>query len=103
MATCLVQGRLDVLVYSEEVGRVVLLLDGGQATVVVAVGGADALLALLHHEIEVGSLQIIWMDGFPVFLGPGLERWGIRRVTVNTTNDHRIGCVPAIPSGLVSP
>ena len=30
--------------------------DGGQAVVVVAVGGANALLALFHQVIDVGAL-----------------------------------------------
>ena len=45
--------RLDVLVYAEDVVGVVLRLDAREAVVVLAVGGADALLAFLHHEVDV--------------------------------------------------
>src|SRR6266496_1422754 len=41
-------GGVDVLVDREDVLGVVLRLDAREAVVVVAVGGADALLALVH-------------------------------------------------------
>jgi hypothetical protein len=42
-----VVGVVDVAIIREEVGRIVLLLDGGQAVVVVAEGSFNALLAPL--------------------------------------------------------
>src|SRR6266446_1808705 len=46
-------GRPDVLVYPEEVGRVVFLLQRSQALVVVAIGRLESCIALIvHHEIR---------------------------------------------------
>lgn len=44
---------VDVLVNAEDVRGVVLRLDTREAVVVVTVGGADTLLALVHHEVDV--------------------------------------------------
>ena len=45
--------RLDVLVDMEEVVRIILAFNPSQPLVVVAVGGLDPVLALLHHEVDV--------------------------------------------------
>ena len=45
--------RLHILVDMEEVVRIVLAFNFSQPLVVVAVGGLDPVLALLHHEVDV--------------------------------------------------
>src|SRR5215475_9158757 len=41
--------RRNILIHVEEVLRIVLRLDRRQTRIVPAIGGANALLALLHH------------------------------------------------------
>ena len=48
-------GGLDVLVDMEGVVRVVAVLDLGEPVVVAAVGRFDAVLALVHQEVDVGA------------------------------------------------
>src|SRR4028119_2209770 len=45
--------RLDVLVHAEEVGRVVLVLEGDQPLVVLAIGVSHHLLSLFEEAREV--------------------------------------------------
>jgi predicted ferric reductase len=45
--------RLDVLVRAEEVVRVIFCLDGREAVEILAIGRADAIFALIHHEIHI--------------------------------------------------
>ncbi len=49
--------RLDILVDTEQIVRVVLRLNRRQALVVVAVGRLDAVLALVHHHVDVGPAR----------------------------------------------
>ena len=49
---------------------IVLLLDRRQAVIVLPEGGFDAILALFHHEIDVGASGRVRMQGVKVFLGP---------------------------------
>src|SRR6516165_5248403 len=55
--------RANVLVHPEEVSRIVLLLDRGQTVVVLAEGGSHALLALLHHEVDIGASGRVRVQG----------------------------------------
>src|SRR5947207_10578303 len=68
----------DVLVHVEEVVRVVLCLGLRQPLVVAAVGGLNPLLSLLHHEVDVGAAEGVWMKRLPVVDGPGPDRVGPR-------------------------
>src|SRR5215469_15156658 len=52
---CISGARLDVLVDVEEVGRVVRRLHLCQLLIVVAVGGFDHVLALVHNHVDVGT------------------------------------------------
>src|SRR5579864_4491438 len=63
-------GGLDVLIHAEEIRWIVLVLDGGQALVVVPIGGFDALLAFFHHEIHVRAARRIGVQILPVLPGP---------------------------------
>src|SRR3569623_2824987 len=59
-------GRPDVLVHPEQVRGVVLLLDGREPIVVVAIGGPHSRIALIvHHEVDVPSAGIDWMQRLP--------------------------------------
>jgi len=48
---------LDVLVYAEEVCRVILLLDGGKSSVIVAERCLNSLQSFVHHEVDVRSAR----------------------------------------------
>src|SRR6187402_383598 len=63
--------RSDVLVHPEEIGRIVRLLRGSEAGVVVAIRRSKPGVALIiHHEIRVRPAQIEGMHRLPVGLGP---------------------------------
>src|ERR687898_3478262 len=56
--------RPHVLVHAEEIRRVVLALEGDQAVVVFAVGGADAVGAVIAvEEVHVGCLGDLRLRG----------------------------------------
>ena len=44
---------LNVLIYAEQVRRIVALLDLCQAVVILGVCRSDASFALLHHEVDI--------------------------------------------------
>src|SRR5262249_54612799 len=79
--------RQNVLVDVEHVARIVLRLDLAEPLVIRAVGGADAVLALVHHEVDVSPTGRVRVDGFPVLLRPALQDLGVRRVGVDARND----------------
>ena len=63
--------RPDVLVDAEQIGRIVFLLQRGEALVVVAEGRLDARLAfVVHHEVGIGAGEIERMDRRPIVLWP---------------------------------
>src|SRR5262249_11346562 len=68
---------LDVLVEVEGVVRVVAALDLGEAVVVAAVGGFDALLALAHHEVDVAAACRGRVQLLPVVAGPLRDEAGV--------------------------
>src|SRR5450631_1363612 len=66
-------GRQDVLVDPKEVFRIVLRFHRRETCVVLAVGRLDAPLDLVvHHEIDVSSLEIKRMNRRPVGASPRL-------------------------------
>jgi hypothetical protein len=98
-ARCL-SGRSNVMVHPEQVARVVLLLQRGEAFVIAAVGRLEARLALIvHHEVRVGATEIERMDRVLVVLRPFLQDRGHRRIRVDSDDRHRPGCVRAVPGG----
>src|SRR5258708_37962272 len=66
--------RRNVLVYAEKVGRIVLLLQCAQTSVVVAIGRFDTRLAfVVHHEVRIGAFEVKGMDGCPIIPRPLLQ------------------------------
>ena len=62
--------------------------------VVVAVGRLDAAVGLVvHHEVDVGALEVERVHGLPVRAPPVLQRVGLLRVGVDPGDDHRPGRV----------
>lgn len=80
-------GGLDVLVDAEEIRGVVFFLDGGEAFVIVAVGGLDALLAFLHHEIDVRATGRKRMESFPIVLAPIDDFRVVRGIGIHADDD----------------
>src|SRR5688500_16656302 len=63
--------RLDVLVDVEEIVRVILALYLGKPLIVVAIGGAHALLSLvIHHHVDIRTPCRIGMNGIPIGARP---------------------------------
>src|SRR4028118_1256424 len=58
--------RSDVLVHTEQVGRVVLVLEGDQPLVVLAVGVSHHLLSLFE---EAGEVEVHAAVGEPLHVG----------------------------------
>src|SRR5215831_9216871 len=79
--------RLDVLVHAEEICGVVLLLNAGETTVIVAESGLNPILALVHHEVDVSAAGGIGMQGLPIFLAPGRDLLRVSRVGVHAHDD----------------
>src|SRR5262249_4594192 len=77
----------DVLVDVEDVLRVVALLDPGEPVVVAAVGGPDPVLALGHHEVDVGAAGRGRVQRLPVLPGPLRHRGHVGRVRVDADDD----------------
>src|SRR5690242_16253124 len=61
---------LDVLVYREQVLRIVFRLDPAQTGVVVAVRRLHSILSFVHHEVDVGPAGRVGMQRFPIASGP---------------------------------
>src|SRR5690242_3908951 len=72
--------RLDVLVYVEDVVWVIARLDLRQPVVVAAVGRADAILTLVHHEVDVRAAGRVGMGRVPVVDAPLAYRRRVGRV-----------------------
>src|ERR1039457_2617203 len=79
--------RADILVHVEEVAGVVLRLDGGKAMVVAAVGGADAVFSLFHHEVDIGAAGAVGMQRVVVVPGPAGDERAVGLVWVHA-DDH---------------
>src|SRR5690349_6751168 len=86
MALCAGRG-MNVLVDVEDVVWVVLRLDTRQAVVVVAVGGADAFLSFLHHEVDVCAAGGVGMGRVPVADAPVAHCAGVGWVGVDAEDD----------------
>src|SRR5215218_2494813 len=82
-------GRPYVVVYAEEVTRVVLSLYCNQPLVVVAVGRPDALLALVHHEVHVGTTSRVGMQCLRIFVCPREDACVVGRVRIDAINRLR--------------
>src|SRR5262245_49802065 len=85
---------LDVLVDVEDVVRVVAPLYPGEPVVVAAVGGLDPVLALEHHEVDVGAAGRRRMQRLPVLLCPLRYPGDVGGVRVDADDDT---CPAAIP------
>src|SRR5262245_54742787 len=82
-------GGLDVLIDAEEVRRIVFLLDGRQALIIVAIACFDPCLAVVSiHEVDVGTTWIEFMDRIPIATPPTFQLPRPRRVGINGSNDH---------------
>src|ERR1700684_1106819 len=79
--------RLNVLIYAEQVRRIVLLLDLGQPRVVLPIRRPDALLAFLHHEIHVCPARRMREERAPIIARPRGNLLLARRVRVYA-DDH---------------
>jgi hypothetical protein len=101
IAVTSLDGRLDVLIHTEEIGWIVLALDGRQALIVVPVAGFDALLALFHHEIYVRAARRMGMQIVPVLSGPVHDAVLIGRVGIDSHNHLGPGGIPVAPRRLV--
>src|ERR1700692_1578132 len=73
--------RLDILIYPEEVIRIIFRFDPGQPLVVIAVGRATTVVAVsFHHEVHVRSSRSIGMQRLPVVSSPGGNMIRIGRI-----------------------
>src|SRR5579862_9227792 len=75
--------RLDVLVYAEQIRRIVALLDLRQTIVILAVRRPDAILALFHHEVDVRAAGRVWMKSTPILLCPAGNFFVVRGVRID--------------------
>src|SRR5690606_42012693 len=91
--------RGDVLVDAEQVARVVVRLDRGQARVVVAVAGPDPFVALVHHHVHVRSAGRVRMQRLVVVDGPLADGVRVGRVRIHTGEDRAPGGVAVAPRG----
>src|SRR5439155_4731969 len=91
-------GGPDVLVHAEQVGRIVFLLERGEAIVVVAIGRLYAGVAfVVHHEVDVAAARIEAMQRLPIGFGPARHRPSLLRVRIDPGDDHRPGGIPGAP------
>src|SRR5436190_10954157 len=74
---------LDVLVHVEDVVRIVLPLDLREPVVVLAVGGLNSLLALVHDHVQVGAAGRIRMERLLVADRPLAHRAGVGRIGID--------------------
>src|ERR1035437_2799854 len=79
--------RPNILVHVEEVAGVVLRLDGAQAIVVAAVGGADAIFPFIHHEVDISAARAVGMQRVIVVLGPAGDERLVGRVGVHADDN----------------
>jgi len=77
----------NVLVYPEEVGGIMSVLDHCQAIILVSECGPDSLLAFLHHEVDVGAASRVRMQGVEVVFAPFDDLVLVRRIGIHTDND----------------
>jgi hypothetical protein len=70
-------GGVDVLVNVEDIVGVVLRLDAREAVVVIAIGGADAVLSFVHHEVDVCATSGVGMGRLPVADAPVADQAGL--------------------------
>ena len=86
------------MVHPEQVARVVLLLQRGEALVIVAVGRLEACLAfVVHHEVRVGAAEIERVNRLPIVLCPFLQGRRLARIGVDPGDHHRPGGIAAVP------
>src|SRR5207237_4872197 len=87
-------GGPDVLVDVERVVRVVAVLDLGEPVIVGAVGRFDPVLALVHHEVDVGAAGRGRVQLLPVVLGPLRDEARVGQVRVDAHDDAGPAAVP---------
>src|SRR5262245_6640919 len=80
-------GRSDVLIYAEQVCRIVAFLDLGQAVVALSISGANAIHTFIHHEIYVSTSRGIRVHCNPIVFRPPGDSFLVRRVRVDTDDD----------------
>src|ERR1700684_2322469 len=89
--------RLDVLIYAEQVAGIVPLLDLSQTVVILTVGRPDPILALLHHEVDVGAAGGIGMKRVPILPRPDGDFFLVRGVGIDPDNYRTPHRVPVSP------
>src|SRR5262249_10787366 len=77
----------DVLIYAEQVCRIVAFLDLGQAVVALSISGANAIHTFIHHEIYVSTSRGIRVHCSPIVFRPAGDSFLVRRVRVDTNDD----------------
>src|SRR5215831_336100 len=75
--------RFDVLINRKKIIWIILGLYSCEATVVVSVRGLDALLSLVHHEVDVSAPGRMWMERLPIISGPGNDLVFIGRIRIH--------------------
>src|SRR5579883_2717554 len=93
--------RLDVLVHAEPVFGIVLLLHGPESGVVAPVCRADTFLALLHHEVDIGSARRVGMERLPVPLSPRGNALLVGGVRIDPDDDFSPSHVAVAERGLI--
>src|ERR1700721_2804734 len=78
--------QLDVLIYPEQVRRVVAFLDLRQTWIILAVGRANAIFALFHHKVDVRATGRVRVQRAPIFLRPRGNFIFVRGVRIDSHN-----------------
>src|SRR5664279_2912381 len=89
-------GGVDVLVDVEGVAGVVVVFDPGEPVVVAEVGGFDPVLALVHHEVDVGAAGRGGVQILPIVVDPFGDEPGVGGVGVDARDD---ACPAAVAVG----
>jgi len=85
----------------KKIRRVVFVLQGDEAVVVVAVSGLEpAVVPIVHHEIHIAAVSRVRMHGLPIALGPARDFAGLLRIGVDASDDHRPGRVARVPGSV---
>jgi len=89
------------LVHAEEVFGIVLGLDLGQAIVVVAIAGADAIVAFFHHEVHVRAAGAVGVQSVVIAARPVGDLLFIGRVGIDADDHLAPDGIAITPGGIV--